>query len=229
MDRRWLVREMPEWEKPTERMRSQGPRSLSIAELVGLILQTNHGVEIGQALQKDLAGIEELSEMNAAEIQARTAYRGFGRKGAERIEAAVELGRRIWVETSKNLDAIRSPEDVFKVLESDMRLLGTERAWVLSLDNRNVLLDKSVISMGSKDMTVIHPREVYRRAISVGASGVILAHNHPSGGLEPSSFDKDLTKKMVEVGKVVGIPCFDHVILSDNGYQSIVEWMKWEK
>jgi DNA repair protein RadC len=147
---------------------------------------------------------------------------GIGPAKAAQIKAALELSRRLEADASEKPRAIlKSPEDVAAEVRSQLKGKKKEHFLVLCLDTRNRLIDCKLVSMGSLDTSVVHPREVFKEAISSCAASVIFAHNHPSGDPEPSKEDVELTRRLVKAGEIVGIDVLDHIIVCDEGFISL--------
>ena len=146
---------------------------------------------------------------------------GIGDTKACQISACFELGRRLL--TYESHPVIRTPKDIETLFMPEMRYLRKENFKGVYLDAKNRMITEETIFIGTLDATVVHPREVFKVAISVSAAGVILLHNHPSGDPNPSSDDVELTKRMGKVGKLMGIDVLDHIILGDGNYISLKE------
>jgi DNA repair protein RadC len=148
---------------------------------------------------------------------------GIGEAKAVELLAAFELGRRVQGAKLEDRTTIRSPEDVFRVLQPRLRDLKKEVFYVLLLDSKNGLQREQEVTSGTLNASLVHPREVFKPAIDFLAASVIVVHNHPSGNPEPSAEDKEITKQLVEAGKILGIPLHDHIIIAGNGYTSLAE------
>lgn len=168
-------------------------------------------------LQKRL---KELATMSSVEF---TELPGIGREKALRLAAAFELARRIAKSMPLKRPSIKGPQDVATLLTEEMRHLNQEYFVVLLLSTKNQVIKKETISIGTLNSTQIHPRELFKPAIRHSAAAIILVHNHPSGDPTPSTEDIEVTKKLVESGKLMGIQVLDHLIIGDNHYTSMKE------
>src|SRR4030066_6021 len=218
------IKELASDQRPREKLIQYGPQALKDSELLAIILTTGItgkcGVlELSEFIFK-LYGIKGLSkEKSVAELMKNT---GLPKVKATQVIACMELGRRIFYEDKSRVPTIKTPEEVFKYL-SDMQKLTKEQFRGLYLNSRNRLIHDEVISMGSLNLSVVHPREVFRPAVEYGAAAVILAHNHPSGDPEPSTEDIKITKQLVEAGKLMEIEVLDHVKIGGEKLISLKE------
>ncbi len=221
-----MVRDLPEEERPREKLIQRGAASLSDTELLAILLRTGtssvsvlHLAEevLAKYQDKGLAAIMNISPQEIATIH------GVGLAKAATIVAAVELGRRISTKAAQKLEKIEGPEDVARYASPILRFEQKEHFLVLLLDVRNRVLAMPTISIGSLTASVAHPREIFREAIRYSAANMILIHNHPSGDPTPSREDVQLTKQMMKAGEIMGIPVLDHVIIAGDGFLSLKE------
>ena len=217
------IKELAEEDRPREKLIKYGPNFLKDSELLAIILNTGFkglGVlELTQTIFK-LYGTKGLAkEKSVADLMTNT---GLPQVKACQIIACMELGRRIFWEDKSRIPTIRTPEEVYKYLE-EMKKLTKEQFRGLYLNTRNKLIHDEVISLGSLNLSVVHPREVFRPAIEYGAAAIILAHNHPSGEPEPSAEDIKVTKQILEVGKIMEIEVLDHLIIGNDSFVSLKE------
>lgn len=178
-------------------------------------------VELAQEI---LIKHQNLALMSTLSVPALTKDSGIGKDKAATIVAAFELGRRIgltgkWFSNVK----ITSPQDVAEIFIPRLRDEIKEHFMVVCLNSANKIIKYEVISIGSLNASIVHPREVFKVAIDNNSANIIIIHNHPSGNPEPSNEDISITKKLVEAGKILDIAIFDHIIIADNGYTSFVE------
>jgi len=151
-----------------------------------------------------------------------TKVKGIGIAKAAQIKAALELSKRLDEhEDAGPRTTVKSPEDVVKAVRNQLKGKKKEHFYVLSLDTRNHLIDSAEVSVGSLDSSIVHPREVFKEAISNSAASVILVHNHPSGDPTPSTDDIQLTKRLIEAGEIMGIEVLDHIVVCDNAHLSM--------
>jgi len=219
-NRKLMIRDLARVERPREKLIHYGPARLSNRELLAIILRT--GGKNENAL--DLAGrvirnckSENLPLVSYAEIRKIS---GIGPAKACEILACFELGRRLL--KGKVSSLFLKPEDVWKELK-DIRELKKEHFVIFYLDSRNQEIKREIISVGSLNASLVHPREVFEPAVKNLAAQVILAHNHPSGNPEPSRDDLEINRRLVEAGKILGIEVIDHIIVTATGYLSFKE------
>jgi DNA repair protein RadC len=219
----FTVRDLPPSERPRERFLKFGIEALSMQELLALILGRGiKGESVLATSQNLLAQLGSLKNIANASISDLTKIKGIGLAKAAQIKAAFELGRRLETFSEHiSQEKIKTPEDVIKSVKNKLKGKKKEHFIVLSLDTRNHLIDTQIISIGSLDSSIVHPREVFKEAISASAASVIFIHNHPSGDPEPSEDDIKLTKRLIEVGEILGIEVLDHIIICDNIYLSM--------
>lgn len=219
-----MIRDFPKDERPRERFIQNGPESLSNHELVALMLRTGTKDEsVLQLANRLLTHFEGLRLLKDATLNEITSIKGIGMAKAVHLLASVELGRRI---SNLNYDdryVIRSPEDGAKYMMNDMRFLTQEHFVALYLNTKNQVLHKQTIFIGSLNASIVHPREVFKQAIRRSAASVICLHNHPSGDPSPSQEDIEVTKRLAECGKIIGIELLDHLIIGENKFVSLKE------
>ncbi|MFS0636287.1 DNA repair protein RadC [Mesobacillus foraminis] len=219
-----MIKDYPQNERPRERFIKHGAQSLSNHELIALILGTGTKKEsVLQLSNRLLAEFEGLRLLKDATLEELTAIKGIGSAKAIHLLAAIEIGRRLATHTHDDRYVIRSPEDGAKYLMNDMRFLSQEHFVCLYLNTKNQVIHRQTIFIGSLNASIVHPREVFREAVRRAAASVICAHNHPSGDASPSREDIEVTKRLVECGKMIGIELLDHLIIGDNKYVSLKE------
>ena len=211
-------------ERPRERCRHSGVEGLSTAELVSLLLGSGgrHGsaLEVATALQMQFPDLRELGRQTPAELEKCL---GLGPARAAAIVAAFELGRRLARAEALPRDEILTPPTAYAYLAPRLRDAREERFVALLLDTRSRVFREATISVGSLNASIVHPREVFRTAMSHGAAALLLAHNPPSGDPRPSAEDRELTRTLVEAGKLLDIPVYDHIVVAAEGYFSFRE------
>lgn len=214
---------VPIHDRPRERLRSVGVRNLSMRELVALVVGS--GSSGGSALEvadRVAAAIDgSLHRLGSLDVGLLERVPGVGAATAARILAALELGRRAAAEEGSPGTQVRGPADVFARMGPRLRDAPQEEFHALLLNSRHRVLREVLVTRGILDSALIHPREVFRPAVSEGAAGVILVHNHPSGDPTPSAEDRAVTRQLAEAGRAVGIPVLDHVVLGRGGYTTL--------
>lgn len=211
-----------ESERPRERLRRVGVRSLSVEELLTLVIGSGRAGasadRVARSLTERFPGLERLSGCDVSVLEG---VRGVGPATAARVAAALELGRRAAVDEATLGDPIRGPGDVYRRIGPRLRDLGQEEFHALLLNTRHRVVREVFVTRGILDAALIHPREVFRIAVSEGAAGIILVHNHPSGDPAPSAEDRAITRQLGDAGKALGIPVLDHIVIGRGGYCSL--------
>lgn len=223
MKESFTVHDLPVSERPRERLLKLGAEALSAQEILAVILGRGvKGESVMVTSQKLLSRFGNLKGVANASIEELRQVTGIGPAKAAQIKAALELGRRLDADAGEKPEPIlKSPEDVAQEVRKQLKGKRKEHFVVLCLDTRNKLIGGKLVSMGSLDTSIVHPREVYKEAIAACAASVILAHNHPSGEPEPSREDIELTKRLAKAGEILGIEVLDHVIVCDEGHSSL--------
>ncbi|MBM7713451.1 DNA repair protein RadC [Bacillus thermophilus] len=219
-----MIKDFPIEDRPRERLIQHGAASLSNQELLAILLRT--GTKSKSALQlanKLLAQFDGLLWLKEAALEEIMGIKGIGKVKAVQIAAAIELGRRIGNLTYDDRYIIRTPEDGANYVMNDMRFLTQEHFVCLYLNTKNQVLHRQTIFIGSLNASIVHPREVFKEAFRRSAASIICFHNHPSGDPTPSREDIEVTNRLVECGKMMGIEILDHLIIGDNKYVSMKE------
>ena len=219
----FTVHDLPLSERPRERLFKLGSEALSAQEILALIL--GRGIKDESVMvtsQKLISRFGGLKGVANASLEELTQTKGIGLAKAAQIKAALELSKRLEADVGeKPQQVLKSPEDVAAVMRSKSKGKKKEHFWVICLDTRNRLISWKQVSVGSLDTSIVHPREVFREAISCSAASVIFVHNHPSGDPEPSKEDVELTKRLAKAGEIIGIDVLDHIIVCDSSYLSL--------
>jgi len=220
----FTVRDLPRQERPRERLLKFGPEALSAQELLALIIgrgiPKKSVMSISQELLVKFGNVKAISQ---ATIEELSQIKGIGLAKAAQLKACFELGRREELEPElKNID-IKDPESVVKAIRASIKDKAKEHFKLILLNPRNKIIGISTISVGTLNASLVHPREVFKDAITHSAASVVLAHNHPSGDPEPSEDDITITKRLIEAGKILGIEVMDHIIIAKNGFFSFKE------
>jgi DNA repair protein RadC len=215
----------PTADRPRERLFRLGPAALTTCELAALLLSP--GTRGRGAL--DLAGaILASCGPDWADLLRRSppelaAVPGVGAARAARLAAALELGRRLQEQPRVSRPRIRTPADVYRWFAPRLVDLPAEEFHVLALDSQSAVLRDLFVTRGLLNSSLVHPREVFRGAIAEAAAGVIVVHNHPSGDPTPSADDRAVTRQLVEAGRVLDLPVYDHVVVGRGRYVSFAE------
>ena len=219
-----LIRDVPLSERPRERLIHEGREYLSNQELLAIILRTGSKQEsVLQLAQRVLHHFDGMQLLKDATIEELIEIKGIGTAKAVEICAALELGRRISRIQTEERYIIRSPEDVSRYVMEDMRFLTQEHFVCLYLNTKNHVIHRQTIFVGSLNASIVHPRVVFKEALRRSAASLIALHNHPSGDPSPSQEDINVTKRLHESGKVLGIQLLDHIIIGDRKFVSLKE------
>lgn len=216
------IHDLPRVERPREKLIQYGPAKLTDRELLAVILRTGKKGENVLVLAKRLLELIKLDSFKEVSFSELVRITGIGQSKACEIIACIELGRRIFKDKKLDISQILSPADVFNKLK-DIRDNKKEHFIVFFLDARNQEIKRETISVGTINANLVHPREVFEPAVKYLAVQLIVAHNHPSGNLEPSDEDINITKRLIEAGKILGIELIDHVIVTRECFQSLKE------
>jgi DNA repair protein RadC len=221
--RRYTIKQLPPELRPRERLIEAGPGALSDAELLGLLF----GIGSREKTAVELAG-EVISESGSlhglfdASLHELTEVKGIGEAKACITLAAVELARRIGMGRNPGRPVISSAADVDGFLRGRIANLDRENFVAVLLNTKSEVIECPTISVGTLSVSLVHPREVFKPAIRASAASIVLAHNHPSGRVEPSREDREVTERLAGAAEIIGIEVLDHVILGE-GYFSMKE------
>lgn len=211
------IMEMEKLERPREKLMRYGPEKLSDNELLAILLRTGTRERNVMDMAGDILTEFRRENITNAGFDALKDHSGLGPVKACEIVAAFELGKRFF--TGKKTSIYLKPRDVWEELR-DIRENKKEHFVTFHLDTRNQEIKRDIVSIGTLNYNLVHPREVFEPAVRNLAAGIILAHNHPSGCLEPSDEDLSLTKRLVQAGKLLGIEVLDHVIVTKEAFSS---------
>lgn len=218
------IMDLPKNERPRERMLRYGPKDLSNAELLAVLLRTGtkreNIVALCNKLIKESGGLNGLLSMDYSEL---TALHGIGLAKAAQLLALSEISKRFKSYKDGDTYKIINPKDAADYVIEDMRNLEEEHLKVILLNTKNIVISVQDVSIGSLNSSIVHPREVFRNAIRKSSASIIVCHNHPSGDPNPSTEDINITKRLKECGKILGIELLDHIIIGDGVYISLKE------
>ncbi len=221
-----MVRDLPEGDRPREKLLQRGAAFLSDVELLAILLRTGTRTEsvlrvaervLARYQDKGLLAVMHMSAEELAEIQ------GIGSVKAATVLAAVEIGRRLSVRAAEKREVIHGPEDAAAYAMPHFRYEQKEHFAVLLMNTKNHVIGMPIVSTGSLSASIVHPREVFQAAIRQSAASMILVHNHPSGDPTPSREDIAVTERLVKAGKIMDIAVLDHIIIGDNRFYSLKE------
>lgn len=219
------IKSWAEDDRPREKLLEKGHQSVSDAELLAILLGSGSRNETAVDLAKRILrqANNNLHELGRYSIEDLMKFKGIGEAKAITIMAAMELGRRRQTLDVRERPIIRSSSDAYQILAAALMDLNYEEFWILLLNQSNRVIGKERISAGGVAGTVVDPKLVFKKALEYTASCIILCHNHPSGNLQPSEADMQLTKKLKEAGTSLDIRVLDHLIISNTGYKSFAD------
>lgn len=216
---------IPESDKPRERLYQYGSENLSDEELISIILKTGaKGISVKEVSLKLLENVGDIKRLKDIGINTLMGINGIGRVKAIEIKAAIELGRRIYIENN-NLGGVILNNSL-KIYEYFKDLVGNKKQeyfYTVYVDTKGRYIDKKCLFVGTINNSIVHPREIFKEAYLLSANGIICIHNHPSGDPTPSKEDVMITKKIKEIAMIHGIRLVDHLIVGVNSYYSFYE------
>lgn len=216
---------IPESDKPRERLYQYGSENLSDEELISIILKTGtKGMSVKEVSLKLLENVGDIKRLKDIGINTLMGINGIGRVKAIEIKAAIELGRRIYIENN-NLGGVILNNSL-KIYEYFKDLVGNKKQeyfYTVYVDTKGRYIDKKCLFVGTINNSIVHPREIFKEAYLLSANGIICIHNHPSGDPTPSKEDVMITRKIKEIGMIHGIRLVDHLIVGVNSYYSFYE------
>lgn len=226
------IKDWPESDRPREKLIEKGPGSLSNAELLAILLRTGNASSGQTALDHGRALVQQFDNsfrrLAEAGIRDLCEVKGIGPAKAAQLQASLEIARRFAAEELKQGQLFRSSADVFHHYQEQLGSLKKEEFHVLLLDAKNRKLKDVRVSEGSLTSSLVHPREVFAPVVRESAAAVILIHNHPSGDPAPSQEDLQITRRLRQVGEIMGVHILDHLIIGKGRYVSFVDDGYWE-
>ena len=218
------IPDWPEDERPRERLIKFGADKLSDAEILAILLrvgsQETTAIDLARHVLKEFGGFRGLDTKSPAEM---CGINGIGPAKAAQIKAALELGKRLFMEDTKTRNKVESSEDVYKIFHPHLRNLDREVFKIVLLTTRNTIIEEKTVFEGSLTESIVSPREIIKEAINQSAASIVFVHNHPSGNPQPSEEDKRVTKHLKAACEVVGIQVLDHIIIGSNDYYSFAD------
>jgi DNA repair protein RadC len=220
----YRITDLHDDERPRERLRNLGPQALSNAELIAILLRVGvpgeNAVQVGQRLLQTFGGIAGIHRTPFDELLQQ---HGLGEAKAAQIKAAIELGRRLTLESPEERPTINSPGDAANLLLYEMQALEQEHLRIMLLDRRNRVMEVVDLYRGSVSSSQIRVGEIFREAVRKNASAIIVAHNHPSGDPTPSPDDVAVTRAILQAGKMLDVDVLDHLVIGQGRWVSLKE------
>ena len=222
---RLTIRSLAEEDRPREKLLLKGKSTLSEAELIAILIGSGNkdqtAVELSQHILNHCENdLNILARLSVSELQK---FKGIGEAKAISIISALEVGRRRKEQEPSKKVKIQSSQNVYSLLKGDLMDLHHEEFWLLFLKRNNEVIRKEMISKGGFSGTFVDTKIIFKRALEESASGIVLAHNHPSGNLKPSQQDLNLTKRIKEAGKALDISVLDHLIITNESFYSFAD------
>lgn len=224
----YFIKEIPNEERPRERLIKHGPKSLRTSELLAILLETGTRKESVLDLSKRLLyEINKTSNLSNVTYHELIKISGIKMAKACKIIAAIELGKRLNSNNIEKPSKIKTTFDIYELLVDDVKGLLQESLFVIYLNTQGDVITIENIFKGTLNQLLIHPREIFKRAYQLSANAIILVHNHPSGNTTPSQQDLIITQNIIDVGEVLQIDVIDHVIIAENEFYSIKQNKKY--
>ncbi len=216
------IKEMPQSDMPQERLIHKGAKALSNSELIAIIIRTGtvqkSAISLAAELLEHSGGLRGLI---GSEVNQLRRVKGIGQSKACQIVASVELAKRVNGQIDFKATQFNGPADVYNYVIGELKFADRENFLVVGLNTKNVIIGRHLVSIGTLNQTLVHPREVFNWAIKMNCAAIIVVHNHPSGFVEPSAEDIALTSRIVEAGRILGIKVLDHIIVGNDDYYSL--------
>lgn len=208
-------------DRPREKLISKGADGLSDEELLAIIISTGTKEKNVIELSREILQTFSYESLSDIEVSELTKIKGIKSAKASSIVASLRFGQRIAQKTmEKKITKIKKSEDIYQYLKNEIQDKKNECFYAILLDTKNVIISKEVISIGTLDASIVHPREAFKPAIKKSAKSIVFAHNHPSGDFTPSKDDFRITQRLVEAGEILDIEVLDHIIIGKDGYYS---------
>ncbi|MDO5027314.1 MAG: DNA repair protein RadC [Tissierellia bacterium] len=223
-DKKINIKDLDVCDRPMEKLVSSGVKNLTNYDLLAILIGSGNREQNALDLAKTILNEKfRKSQLLFASIEELMSVKGIGLSKATRILAGLELGRRLGMVNTYDRISYNSPDSVAEYFYHHYKHSSNEEFVILILDSKNKLIDLDTVSIGTINSTIVHPREVFKNAIKKSANSIILVHNHPSGDPRPSDEDIKISKRLIEVGNIIGIKVLDHIIVGANRHVSLRE------
>lgn len=218
------VKDIPKNERPRERFLSVGSQNLSNQELLAILIKTGtrkySSMDLAIKIINEVGSIDRLKDVSIASLEK---IKGIGPVKAMEVMCAIELGKRIYLNRSNIREKLGNAREIYESCKYLFVGKMQEEFYCLYFNNKQELIERKLLFMGTINRSVVHPREVFKEAYLTSAASIVCIHNHPSGDTKPSREDILFTKSLIEIGEVNKIPILDHIIVGDNNYYSFYE------
>lgn len=222
-----LIKDLPECEKPRERMLEYGVENLSNVDLLSIILRNGvKDISVKEVAINILNNVESINDLSSVGVRELSNIKGVGPVKAITLLASIELGKRVSIKEAKANMSLSNKEKIHEVFKKFFINENQEKFLAIFLDNKKCLINYKILFIGTNNASIAHPREVFMEAIKANASAVVVMHNHPSGNVLPSEEDKNITEKLIQSGHMLGIPLLDHIITNGEEYYSFYDEFK---
>lgn len=220
----YMIRDIPNEERPRERLLKYGCTNLSNQELLAIVLKTGTSNKSVKELALDiLNSINDIGDLKNITVSKLQTIKGIGTVKAIELVAAIELGKRIFVTSNSSLNIFNNALDIWRGTKELFYDKKQEYFYALYFNNKKELLAKKLLFLGTVNKSIVHPREIFKEAYLLSASSIVCIHNHPSGDTKPSKEDIYFTNNLVKIGRIQGIPVLDHIIVSNKSFYSFFD------
>ena len=217
------IKDKPLNERPREKLIELGKENLTNSELLSIILKTGLKGENVENISLKLLNKYNIEELKNISLEELINIKGIGKVKGIELLSCIELGKRIYLKENKKLTKLSTPKDIFNNVKYLFIDKNQEYFYCLYFNNKQELINKKLLFIGTINQSITHPREVFKEAYKLSASTIICIHNHPSNDTTPSKSDIEFTKNLVKIGRIQGIPVIDHIIIGSNNYYSFLE------
>lgn len=219
-----MIKDIPDNEKPRERMIKYGVANISNEDLLSIIIKSGtKSLSAKHIANIILSQVRDIKDLKSFNITSLTKIKGLGYVKAIELLSSIELGRRVYYEKELTKIKLNNPQNIYEYFKYKIDDIKQECFYCLYLDNKKHLIDYKLLFIGTINISIVHPREIFKLAYALSSSSIICLHNHPSGNVSPSDEDNILTKRLVEIGHLLGIEVLDHIIIGDNTFYSFYE------
>lgn len=214
-----LIKNIPKFDRPRERFIKYGAKNLSNNELISIILnQGTKNMSVKELSDNILKNLKDISDLKDISLNKLKQIKGIGEVKAIKLLSAIELGKRVYYDKNIAKIKLNSADKIYNYIKDDIKNIKQEQFYALYLDSKKNLIEKKLLFIGTINKSIVHPREIFKYAYLLSASSIVCIHNHPSGDTLPSIEDINITKHLVEIGKIQGIQVVDHIIVGNNYY-----------